>query len=1091
MTETERQARHRWPFVLTIVVLVLCLGVVAVLTRLQARPINAGGWITRQVQAQVESVVPEARLSFRTIRVGMDPDYHPQIYLDDVSLIRTDGRPLAQVRAVQGDLAIGSLLRGDVQLRRVDLSGAVLKSERRADGSFNLSFGDGDGDGAAEAEAQVPGIREPGALIGLIDAIFERPALAKLSEIGAEGITVNYSDAVSGRAWTGDGGQLRFFRDGEGLLLTAEAALLTGRQELATLSATLSREAVGAATFSIVLEDAAAQDIVSQAPALAWLSVIDASVSGALKIDIEDGKAGTLQGSLELGEGALRPNSSTRPIPFSEARIALNYAPEAQRLTFEDFSLDSAWGRATAQGTAQLGDMQGVLPGEIVGQFQVTDIAANPGGLYDTERFLEQVALDFRLRLDPFTLDIGQAVVLDGETTALASGRIKAKRDGWQTRMDLSFNTVEIDRAMELWPVSVRPGMRRWFANNIEAGTATDSRWALRSEPNAKTSLSFTNHFHDADVRVMRTLPPVTGARGSVELVGDRLTVIVEEGAMRAPQGGSLDATGTLFQITNTREKPAPALVTIAAEGTITALLSTLDLEPFEFMTKAGMPVTLADGRAKVLGTLGFPLKPKIRGSDVAIDMGAALANVRSETLVTNKTLSLPRAQVRVSNDGLSIAGRGALGRVGINGVWEQPLGQGPAASEFQGEIELSPAALDEFQIALPPGSVSGEGVGDLTLTFPRGAPPEFTVATDLRGLRVAVPPVGWVKPPSQSGAFSISGRLGETPEIDRISLASPGLEATGRVVLGSGGGFDRLELDDLNVGNWLTGALTLRNRGAGVPPEVNLRNASIDLRAATFAGGATGGGESAPLNLALDRLVITSDIVLTDVRAELETTGGLSGRFQARMGPDGTALNGRLTRSLNGSMITVQSDDGGGLIRDAGIFRQVQGGQLSLTLIPQPGEGVYDGEVALEDIRVTNAPAMAELLSAVSVVGLLEQLNGGGIVFSDAQGRFRVTPEQIIITQSSAVGASLGISLDGIFNTQSRDMAFQGVVSPIYLVNGLGSFLTRRGEGLIGFNFTLDGAADQPQVSVNPLSALTPGLFREIFRRPPPQVSQ
>ena len=69
--------------------------------------------------------------------------------------------------------------------------------------------------------------------------------------------------------------------------------------------------------------------------------------------------------------------------------------------------------------------------------------------------------------------------------------------------------------------------------------------------------------------------------------------------------------------------------------------------------------------------------------------------------------------------------------------------------------------------------------------------------------------------------------------------------------------------------------------------------------------------------------------------------------------------------------------------------------------------------------------------------------------------------------------------------------MDFQGVISPVYLLNGIGSLLTRKGEGLIGFNFNLTGQTDNPNVLVNPLSALTPGMFRELFRRPPPQVSQ
>jgi hypothetical protein len=68
--------------------------------------------------------------------------------------------------------------------------------------------------------------------------------------------------------------------------------------------------------------------------------------------------------------------------------------------------------------------------------------------------------------------------------------------------------------------------------------------------------------------------------------------------------------------------------------------------------------------------------------------------------------------------------------------------------------------------------------------------------------------------------------------------------------------------------------------------------------------------------------------------------------------------------------------------------------------------------------------------------------------------------------------------------------MDFQGVLSPFYLLNGVGAILTRKGEGLIGFNYTLGGTSDAVRVGVNPLSALTPGMFREIFRRPPPDLS-
>ncbi len=64
-----------------------------------------------------------------------------------------------------------------------------------------------------------------------------------------------------------------------------------------------------------------------------------------------------------------------------------------------------------------------------------------------------------------------------------------------------------------------------------------------------------------------------------------------------------------------------------------------------------------------------------------------------------------------------------------------------------------------------------------------------------------------------------------------------------------------------------------------------------------------------------------------------------------------------------------------------------------------------------------------------------------------------------------------------------------QGVITPTYLLNGIGSVLTRKGEGVFGFNYALSGNAQSPDVWVNPLSALTPGMFRNLFRKAPPVV--
>jgi len=201
------------------------------------------------------------------------------------------------------------------------------------------------------------------------------------------------------------------------------------------------------------------------------------------------------------------------------------------------------------------------------------------------------------------------------------------------------------------------------------------------------------------------------------------------------------------------------------------------------------------------------------------------------------------------------------------------------------------------------------------------------------------------------------------------------------------------------------------------------------------------------------------------------------------------TPITARIGADAQGTVINVTSKDAGGALRDAGLLKQAAGGDLLVIL--RPKDGGWRGSAKITNARIDDAPAIASVLSAISVVGIIEQLDGKGLMMGEILAEFALKDGQFTLYSSSAVGPSLGLSLDGFINTRTKAMDLQGVLSPFYMVNAIGSIFTRRGEGLIGFNFNIRGTTDDPSVSVNPLSALTPGMFREIFRRPPPQESQ
>ena len=133
----------------------------------------------------------------------------------------------------------------------------------------------------------------------------------------------------------------------------------------------------------------------------------------------------------------------------------------------------------------------------------------DPEGLFAEAVTFSEGALDLRLRLDPFAIDIGQAVLVDGERRIAASGRVRAGADGWRLALDIGLNRITHERLLALWPVSLVPKTREWLAENVLDGTLSDVSAAVRLAPGAAPVFSLGYAFSGTDVRFLKTLPPI------------------------------------------------------------------------------------------------------------------------------------------------------------------------------------------------------------------------------------------------------------------------------------------------------------------------------------------------------------------------------------------------------------------------------------------------------------------------------------------------------------------------------------------------------------------------------------------------------
>jgi hypothetical protein len=1089
--------RHKTGLAARLLLVVLVFGLIFGAMGLTGKPIPLPVFLVAEIEAranrELAEALPQASVSIGAVELRVDADWVPRIRLDDVRLLKPSGEALVNLPELRVSFEPTALLRGQVRLRRFKVTGAHLLLKRDASGAFDFDLGAVNPNG--------PPIRSFAELFDAVDAIFAQPGAESLLSIEAEALTLSYRDARSGRSWEFGDGRVQISNSGDDVEAQISASLISGQTPARAVLTVVSEKAAKRARISAEIEDIAAKDIAAEFAPFAWAGVIDAPISGRIQTSLAEEGVVSLDASLTLGTGALQPSPEAKPIVFDQASMQLVFDPAQGRVQIADLSVQSPTLRVKAQGQTYLmradgsrlaGALGQEVPATYLAQLHFSQVMFDPEKLFQEPVKFSDGALDLRLKLAPFSVEIGQLVLTEDQRRLQAKGNVSADSEGWRVAVDLALNEVQHDRLVALWPINLVPNTRQWVDKNVLSGALTDVRASLRLKQGAEPQLHLGYNFADADVRFVPTLPPIQSGSGYANIDGPTYTMVLSKGSVTPPEGGTIDVAGSVFKIADVTQKPAVADITLQTRSSLTAALSLLDQPPFRFMSKADQPVTLGEGTAAIKTVLRLPLQKKILMSDVDYSVAGVLSDVVSTSLVPGRKLSSKRLVVAATPEGLTIGGKGLIGAVPFNVTYSQgfaPEDKGHA--RIAGTVTLSQLTTEEFGLGLPTGMVSGSGSGRVEINLTRGEAGRLSLKSDLQGIGLTIPEVGWTKPAKTKGSLQADVRLGKPPKVERLSINAAGLEASGNITLRDGGGLDVARFDRVQLMGWLDAPVEMRGRAGGIALAVT--GGRVDMRnipSADQRKSSGGKGGQTPLDLRLDAMQVSKSISLTNFRGSFGLQGGLSGTFTAGLNGK-AAVRGTAIPAKFGTAVRLQADNAGAALAAAGIFNSARGGSLDLTLTPRPQAGQYDGHVSMANLRVRNTNVLADLLNAISVVGILEQLNGEGLVFNEAEGDFLLTPNAIEVQKGSAVGASLGVSMAGVYKTATDELFMQGVISPIYMLNGIGALFSKRGEGFFGFNYALRGKAGDPDVSVNPLSILTPGMFREIFRAPPPVINK
>jgi hypothetical protein len=579
-------------------------------------------------------------------------------------------------------------------------------------------------------------------------------------------------------------------------------------------------------------------------------------------------------------------------------------------------------------------------------------------------------------------------------------------------------------------------------------------------------------------VKFADELPALTDVSGSFVVNGDDLVVATGPGKM-----GEQRSAGVTVRITRLfTPGPTHVVVSTTMAGPPGPLLKGLGA----WLDK---PLPQAEGGRQVTAVnVDLPVirhhDPKFEDALLGVVSRVQDADFRGLPLLPEQAVRVRDAHMRIEKGRLSVSASAVVEGQALN------LEASDELNSFGDHLRLGldgmvPAA-ELVQRLGAAATVSAAGpVRARVSAVPAGNGWTFSAALDGAGAQVAVPAAAWRKAAGDPLQATLAGTVvsasaGWNIDLPKLDVNGKDVRVLGSIVWNAGRPeSDVVRLNPLRLGR---SDVTV-TAGAG---KAVVRGRMLDLTGIDLFGKGESGIRNLDLDVRVDRLM-TREATLSPLVAGLTARNGRWNLRTLQAKVDGNPVNVASTMLADKrERMSVNVADLGKLLRALGLYQDLRGGRLSGD-ITYDAPGVGGGVLEMKKFEVANPPVLVRLLGMLS----LQQLLAGGdsTLFDSAEIPLRLDGAEVHLDNVTLDGPSMGIRLNGTYNRDSHELNIDGQLAPALPFNRLvgkipllGTLLTGSQEGVVVADFKLKGNADSPDISVRPLSVLTPGLLKDLW---------
>lgn len=869
--------------------------------------------------------------------------------------------------------------------------------------------------------------------------------------------------------------------------------------------------------------------------AVVYSDLIQGSIQNFKHLNIEAGqkfsrgKVESLGGYIGLG-GSSDPNENQAMVDFLIDResATANFSGRFQNISFYDviMLIDPEWegpkvsGRVNAR-ISTTTDLQGNLT-EANAQLQSSEgHILWPEFFEDPEKQLDYE--DVKLSVG-FDKDLGKLYLDEGTTFTIediqASLSADLNIDGYDLKtltgpLQIDIPRLGIETVQAFWPDKYQGSLAsKWVTKRLQDGIFTDINVravfgeedkgsAIPGLEDFKVGFAFENLLIDYNSPMI----PAENAKGRGEYHNKALSIDVESGNV----GAITVDKGTLYfdDLVTTGEGEAD--IKLSMRGALPAVFDYLARDPINIEEDIDIPMDNAAGDAVMDVVVTFPTVKDLRTEDVRVEVNGTLSDAKIPGVLRGMTLTGGPFDVYATDRKFDLKGSGYLDGQAITLDWSEYFSY-REGQEYLSRVTAKLTTTDAIRAKFSDdfaGYLSGLIPVDLTYNQPNRITADIDITGSLDEAVVRFDPAYFYKDKGRNGNFSVSGKLtnGVLTQISKLSIKGDNMlvphaqfkiNAEGHIIRGQ---ITNAELDknrlsvDIEDKN---GVLHLGLTGKYLNAIPYLSGASVREDATEEVAEDITDAQQLVIALTVDEVETAEGRTIHDVKGYLE---GTDEGFMHQIEVDATVDQGSLRIRYNPATkgpysLRIEADDAGSTLRALGLYEHMRGGYLTILGKPIKGGRFEDvgGSAQIENFAVTEAPVLAKLLNALSLPGIMTLLSNDNLTFTRLESDFewynREDGGRYIIRDGRTSGTSLGLTFEGLVDKRSNEVQLNGTAIPMSEVSNfigkiplVGDILTGGDNGgIFAATYTIKGPTTDPDVFVNPLSVLAPGILRRIL---------